>query len=181
VPADAAEERQWPADTIERWPIERLLPYAKNARLHTPEQVAQVAAAIREWGWTMPVLVAEEGEIIAGHARVLAAHRLKLREVPTVVARGWSGAQQRAYRIADNKLSENAAWDDELLAAEIAELGDFDIALTGFSREELKRLSSAPVDETMWFVIVECRDEDQQTELITRLLAEGIKVKGVVG
>jgi hypothetical protein len=81
---------EWPADKVERWPLDRLVPYAKNARTHDDKQVAQIAASIREWGWTNPVLVDEKGMIIAGHGRVLAARQLGLQEAPVMVARGWS-------------------------------------------------------------------------------------------
>src|ERR1043165_7394931 len=98
----------WPADQIERRPIGKLIPSARNARTHSPEQVEQIAASIREWGWTMPVLIDEVGGILAGHGRVLAARRLGVSEVPVIIARGWSDAQKRAYILADNKLAENA-------------------------------------------------------------------------
>ena len=101
----------WPADKVERWPIDRLVPYARNARTHSDAQVAQIAGSIREWGWTMPMLVDEDGTLIAGHGRVLAARQLGLTEMPVMVARGWSEAQKRAYVIADNKLALNAGWD----------------------------------------------------------------------
>ena len=133
----------WPADKVERRPIGALVPYARNARTHSDEQVAQIAASIREWGWTVPVLVDETGGIISGHGRVLAAQRLGIAEVPVMVARGWSEAQKRAYVLADNKLALNAGWDEGLLAAELkglAELG-FDAGLAGFSAEELARLT----------------------------------------
>jgi ParB-like chromosome segregation protein Spo0J len=132
----------WPADRIERWPIDRLVPYARNARTHTPAQIDQIAASIREWGWTMPVLVDEDGMILAGHARVLAAQKLRLADVPVIVARGWTEAQKRAYVIADNKLALNAAWDEELLRIELSDLklGDFDIGLLGFDDAELNRI-----------------------------------------
>src|SRR3978361_2382549 len=97
-------------------PIASLVPYARNARTHSDAQVAQIAASIREWGWTMPVLVDEVGGIIAGHGRVLAAPLLGLAEVPVMVARGWSEAQRKAYVLADNKLGLNAGWGDALLA-----------------------------------------------------------------
>jgi hypothetical protein len=90
----AREEREvgrevaWPADQVERWPLTKLIPYARNARTHSDEQVAQIAASIREWGWTVPVLVDEEGTLIAGHGRVLAAQLLGITDVPTMVARG---------------------------------------------------------------------------------------------
>ena len=112
---------RWPADAVERRSVTALLPYIRNARTHSDEQVAQIAASIREWGWTMPVLVDEAGTIIAGHGRVLAAQRLGLREVPVMVAAGWSEAKRRAYVIADNKLALNAGWDEELLS-----LGGYD-------------------------------------------------------
>ena len=108
-----------PADKVERWPLERLVPYAKNSRTHSDAQVAQIAASIREWGWTTPILVDEAGGIIAGHGRLQAARRLQMAEVPVVVASGWSEAQKRAYVIADNKLALNAGWDNELLALEL--------------------------------------------------------------
>lgn len=128
----------WPADRVERWPTERLIPYARNARTHSDAQVDQIAESIREWGWTNPVLVAEDGTIIAGHGRVLAAQKLRLREVPVMVAAGWSEAQKRAYAIADNKLSLNAGWDEELLGLEFGELEvlGFDLDLMGFSEAE---------------------------------------------
>lgn len=122
-----------------------LVPYARNARTHSEEQVAQIAAAIREWGWTMPVLVDEAGGIIAGHGRVLAARLLGLDDVPVMVARGWSEAQRRAYVIADNKLALNAGWDSTLLALELDDLGSagFDLGLAGFAADELTSLLPA--------------------------------------
>ncbi len=101
-------EQLWPADKVERWTISRLVPYARNARTHSDAQVAQIAASIREWGWTTPILVDEAGGLIAGHGRVMAARQLGITEVPVVVARGWSEAQKRAYILADNKLALNA-------------------------------------------------------------------------
>jgi ParB-like chromosome segregation protein Spo0J len=112
----------WPADKVERWPLDRLVPYAKNARTHDAAQLAQIAASIQEWGWTTPILVDEKGMIIAGHGRVLAARQLGLQEAPVMVARGWSEAQCRAYVLADNKLAENAGWDKQILMLEVADL-----------------------------------------------------------
>lgn len=121
-----------------------LVPYARNARTHTPEQVAQIAASIQEFGWTVPALIDEADGLIAGHGRILAAHILKIAEVPTVVARGWSDAQKRAYVLADNKLALNAGWDTELLKVELDELRglDFDLDLIGFSAAELDVLGN---------------------------------------
>ncbi|MGY8661787.1 DNA methyltransferase [Bradyrhizobium sp. UFLA05-109] len=133
----------WAAWATERRPLASLVPYARNARTHSAAQVAQIAASIREWGWTVPVLVDEAGTIIAGHGRLLAAESLGIGEVPVIVARGWTEAQKRAYVIADNKLAENAGWDKELLrleAADLAELG-FNLPLLGFTERELQALS----------------------------------------
>jgi DNA modification methylase len=139
---EACVSRPWPADKVERWPIERLIPYAKNARTHSDAQVAQIAASMKEWGWTNPVLAGEDGGLIAGHARLLAARQLGLGEVPVMIARGWTEAQKRAYVIADNKLALNAGWDDDLLRLELGELklSGFDLSLTGFGDIELDSL-----------------------------------------
>ena len=91
-----------PADKVEKWKISKLIPYARNARTHSNEQVGQIAASIKEWGWTTPVLVDETGGIIAGHGRTLAAQKLGMTEVPVMVAKGWSDAKKRAYVLADN-------------------------------------------------------------------------------
>jgi 16S rRNA G966 N2-methylase RsmD len=132
-----------PADQVEKWNIEKLIPYARNARTHSDEQVGQIAASIKEWGWTTPVLVDEDGGIIAGHGRTMAAKRLGMREVPVMVARGWSDEKKRAYVLADNKLAINAGWDDSMLALELKELGElgFDLDLTGFSLDEINALT----------------------------------------
>ena len=136
------EINPWPADRVERRKVASLVPYARNARTHSPEQVSAIAASIREWGWTNPVLVDPEGGIIAGHGRILAAQKLGLTDVPVMVANGWSKEQKRAYVLADNKLALNAGWDLELLTFELSELQshEFDLGLTGFSTDELAKL-----------------------------------------
>src|ERR1700730_17616700 len=136
---------RWAADKVERWPIAKLGPNARTARTHSEEQVTQLAASIKEWGWTIPVLVDEAGGIIAGHGRVMAARRLGIEDVPVMVAEGWSEAKKRAYMLADNKLTLNGEWDLDLLAIEIAELraSDFNISLTGFSESEIDDLLKA--------------------------------------
>ena len=116
-----------------------LRPYARNARTHSRRQVAQIAESIRQFGFTNPVLVSGDGEIIAGHGRVEAARLLGLAEVPTLVLDHLSEAERRAYVLADNKLALNAGWDQELLAIELQgliELG-FEVELTGFSTVEI--------------------------------------------
>jgi 16S rRNA G966 N2-methylase RsmD len=137
-----------PADKVERWSIDKLTPYARNSRTHSDEQISQLAASIKEWGWTTPVLVDEDGSIIAGHGRTLAAQRLKMTEVPVMVAKGWSDAKKRAYVIADNKLALNAGWDNELLALEFSELQgmDFDLDLTGFTADEIAALMPEEIE-----------------------------------
>jgi DNA modification methylase len=132
----------WPADKVERRPVADLVPYARNARTHSEEQVAQIAASIREWGWTTPVLIDEQGGIIAGHGRVLAARKLGIPDVPVMVATGWTEAQKRAYVLADNQLALNAGWNNDLLKVELGDLKleGFNLDLVGFSMDELNKL-----------------------------------------
>ena len=129
-------------DAIETWPLSRLQPYAKNAKAHGADQVAKIAASMAEFGWTVPCLVGEDGELIAGHGRVLAATQLGLTEAPVIVLGHLTEAQRRAYRIADNKLTELGTWDEALLSAELNDLlaEDFDLSLVGFSDGELDKL-----------------------------------------
>src|SRR5688500_748283 len=130
---------------IEYRSVSALIPYARNARTHSEAQVAEIAASIRAFGWTNPILVDGESGIIAGHGRLLAARKLGMGEVPVIELAGLSEAQKRAYIIADNKLALNAGWDNELLGLELAELGElgFDLALTGFDALEIAALTSA--------------------------------------
>jgi DNA modification methylase len=139
---------QWPADNVERRKVADLIPYARNSRTHSDEQVGQIAASIKEWGWTVPVLIDPEGGLIAGHGRILAAQKLGIDDVPCMVADGWTDAQKKAYVIADNKLALNAGWDDAMLKIELGELGDldFDLSLTGFGDDELAALLDEPTD-----------------------------------
>jgi DNA modification methylase len=148
-----------PADKVEQWSIDKLVPYARNSRTHSDEQINQIAASIKEWGWTTPVLVDENGGIIAGHGRTLAAQKLKIKEIPVVVATGWSDAKKRAYVIADNKLALNAGWDNEMLSIELGELGDlgFDLDLIGFTPEEIEALSPIQLTDGL-------TDEDEVPE-----------------
>jgi DNA modification methylase len=133
---------QWPADKVERRKVADLIPYARNSRTHSDEQVGQIAASIKEWGWTVPVLIDPDGGLIAGHGRIFAAQKLGIEDVPCMVAEGWTDAQKKAYVIADNKLTLNAGWDDEILKGELGELGefDFDLSLIGFDADELSAL-----------------------------------------
>jgi DNA modification methylase len=143
----------WPAAQVEMWQVADLAPYAKNARQHPPEQIDQIAASMERFGFTIPMLVAEDGTIIAGHGRLMAAAQLGLAEVPVMVARGWSEEDRRLYTLADNRLAEIAEWDPVMLRIELGELrADFgieDMSLIGFSAEDLAEiLPDALIDTT---------------------------------
>jgi len=180
------------AEKIEMRDVAKLVPYAGNARTHPAKQVKQIMASIEEFGFTNPILVDDDGKIVAGHGRVLAAKELSMGQVPCINVAYLSDAQRRAYIIADNKIAANAGWDDELLAIELSDLATlgFDVQLTGFSEKDLKHLGvggmgeggDAPMEEppTSWAVIIECTNEDQQVELIERLQTEGFKVRGSI-
>lgn len=127
------------ANRIELWPVEKLVPYARNPRTHSEEQVAQIAASIVEFGFNNPVLVDSKAGVIAGHGRLLAARKLGMAQVPVIVLDHLDENQRRAYLLADNRLSELAGWDSELLAGELKELADagFDATLAGFDSKEI--------------------------------------------
>jgi hypothetical protein len=152
-----SEEEQGPdltvsmAKRIELWPVDRLVPYAKNSRLHNDAQVAQIAASITEFGFTNPILVDSSDGIVAGHGRLAAARELGLQTVPVVVLDHLSDRQRRAYVIADNKLALNASWDVDVLAGEIEALRDdgFDLDLVGFTEAELEGLFKDGWDSDM--------------------------------
>src|ERR1700724_273337 len=139
-PAGVGPTRPCPADWVERWPIARLPPYAHKPRLHSEGDLDKIVAAILKWGWTLPILVDEQGNVIAGALRLRAAIRLGLKDIPVIVACGWSEEEKRAYRLADNQLAARASWDFELLSNELRDLkfGNLDLGLTGFERAPLK-------------------------------------------
>lgn len=132
----------WLADKIEQWPTAKLLPYARNARTHSEEQVAQIAASIAEFGFTNPILAGSDGIIVAGHGRLAAAQKLGLEIVPVVVLDHLTPTQRRALLIADNRIAENAGWDDAMLRIELeALMGEgFDLDITGFDADALAEL-----------------------------------------
>jgi len=131
---------------IETWPIDRLRPYARNAKIHGTDQVAKIAASMAKFGWTVPCMVADDGELIAGHGRVLAAIMLGLKDVPVIRLSHLDEDDRRAYRIADNKLTELSEWDDPILRDEIALLltVDYDLGLLGIVDEDLEALLRDP-------------------------------------
>lgn len=151
------------AQRIEHWPLETLIPYARNPRTHSDAQVAQIAASIAEFGFNNPILVDTKAASFAGHGRLLAARKLGLKEVPVIVLDHLTEAQKRAYIIADNQLALNAGWNDELLGIELAALQqeDFDLSLIGFEDEELARLLAAQD------AVTGLTDEDSVPELPT--------------
>ncbi|MDP2431517.1 MAG: site-specific DNA-methyltransferase [Pseudomonadota bacterium] len=132
----------WLADKIEQWPTGKLLPYARNARTHTDAQVAQIAASIAEFGFTNAILAGSDGVIVAGHGRLAAAQKLGIPTVPVVVLDHLTPTQRRALVIADNRIAENAGWDEAMLQVELAALQDdnFDLSLTGFDADALADL-----------------------------------------
>jgi ParB family chromosome partitioning protein len=134
--------------TIEHLSIDALVPYARNSRTHSAEQIAQIAGSIKEFGFTNPVLIDADGGIIAGHGRVMAARKLGLTEVPCIRLGYLTETQKRAYVIADNKLALNAGWDEEMLRLELGELreAEVDLSLVGFTEEEIGVLLASPPD-----------------------------------
>jgi len=128
------------------WPVERLIPYARNARTHSDEQVAQVAASIAEFGFVDPILVGPDGVIIAGHDRLLAARTLRMTEVPVLVLGHLTETQRRALVLADNRLALDAGWDEEMLKIELESLREdgFDLDIVGFTDEEIEDLLRDP-------------------------------------
>ena len=172
---------------IEKISIDKLIPYANNARIHSDEQVAQIAASIREFGFNNPVLIAEDDTIIAGHGRVMAARKLNLSEVPCLRLSHLTETQRKAYILADNKLALNAAWDIDLLKLEIQDLmtEKFAVELTGFDLQELAKILDNQEDlelneekySEVFNVIVECSDENEQEKIFNRLDSEGYKCR----
>lgn len=150
------DKKFFPSITVK---IKDLIPYARNSRTHSEEQVTQIASSIREFGFTNPVIIDKQNNIIAGHGRLLAAQKLGIKEVPCVVVTGWTEAQKKAYIIADNKLALNAGWDEKMLSLEFDELQElgFDLSLTGFSGDEI--LALKPLEE-----VVGLTDEDDVPE-----------------
>lgn len=170
---------------IKQMDVERLIPYAANSRTHSEAQIAQIAASIKEFGWTNPILVDGDDTIIAGHGRLLAARKLGMDKVPTIVIDHLSKAQQRALVIADNQLALNAGWDMGLLKAELEDLRfeDFDLELLGFDDAELTKLLDDALPETkdaeeqlvdaVFEVAVTCKNEEEQERVFAMLTEEG--------
>lgn len=160
--------QNWIAEKIEPWPIEKLIPSVRNARTHSEVQVGQIAASIQEFGFTNPVLIGDDGSLVAGHGRLLAAHKLGITQVPVVVLSHLTATQRRLLMLADNKIAENAAWDDDLLQAEIAALLEegAQLGLTGFDADEVDKML-AGMD-----ALAGQTDEDQVPDLEEELISK---------
>lgn len=183
--------------TIEHIATDALVPYARNSRTHSPEQVAQLGRSIQQFGFTNPVLIDENNTLIAGHGRVMAAQRIGLAQVPCIRLTHLTDAQRRAYVIADNQLALQAGWDMATLAREVEDLAavSFDMDLLGFDDEMLAKLTGGldgpeppPPPEKQpesayreqYGVIVMCASEKEQEEIFNRLTREGMDCKVVV-
>jgi len=178
------------AGKLEHIATSELIPYARNARTHSDQQVAQIAGSIQEFGFNAPVLIDAQNGIIAGHGRVMAASLLKLESVPCVRLSHLSDAQKRAYILADNRIALNSGWDEAMLANELQDLhaDDVDLGLTGFDAGELSRmlgLGEAEGDEEAdegltvgpveYRVVIITQGELDQSQLITELEQRGYK------
>ena len=165
---------------IQQYKVEDLIPYVNNSRKHSDEQVAQIAASIKEFGWTNPILVDGEKGIIAGHGRLMAARKLKMPKVPVIELTHLTETQKKALIIADNKLALNAEWDEDLLKIEIEELveDDYELSKLGFNQEELDDLLNEfaadtieeidEVNEAVNFII-KCENIAQKEIIKTKL------------
>jgi len=169
--------------TIDYRKTGELIPYINNSRTHSEQQVQQVAASIKEFGFTNPILIDEDSGIIAGHGRLQAAQMMGMDEVPTITLEGLTDTQRKAYVIADNKLALNSGWDFEMLKIELEDMGDFDLSLLGFDSQELANiidgLNEEPSELTeesysqVFNIVVNCNDETHQERVYNELQAKG--------
>ena len=148
------------ASKIEWQSVEKLIPYAKNARTHSDEQVAQIAGSIKEFGFNNPVLVDKDNSIIAGHGRVMAARKLGMDKVPVVILDHLTESQRKAYILADNRIALNASWDSKMLSSELEELEELgiDLSLLGFDDKEISKLLAPETSDGLV-------DEDEVPEI----------------
>ena len=181
----------WPAFTVKRWAIARLKPYDRNARTHPEKQLAQLRASLQKYGRTIPMLVREDGTIIAGHGRLEAAKLEGYKHAPVIVAIGWSEQQCREYTLADNRIALNSGWDGDILGAELKELNELglDLKAIGFSDSELAKFNPLNSDGTvnaepelkaMFQILVDCVDEAEQLKLLTTMQADGVKCRALI-
>ena len=178
--------------TVETWPISRILPYESNARNIPKKAIEKVALSLREFGWRQPIVVDTAGVIVVGHVRRLAAIQNGWTEAPVHVATDLTAAQIKAYRLMDNRAHDEATWNREVLGTEVLDLkglGSFDLLSTGFDPRELDKLGAAATavaatatrGEGLEFrVVVDCKDERHQNEMLERFRAEGLKCRALI-
>mgnify|MGYP003287191320 CR=1 FL=1 len=169
--------------------VDELIPYARNARTHSPEQVTKLASSIKEFGFINPVIISDDGGVLAGHGRIMAAKKLGIEKVPCVIESHLTDAQKKAYILADNRLALDAGWDEEMLKLELNELKDlcFDIELTGFEEKELNQLVSSENEEMKLpdevdfkqdlEIIISCESPEQQESLFNEFEERGLKCR----
>jgi ParB-like chromosome segregation protein Spo0J len=176
------------AAAIETWPIAKLKPNPKNARKHSSKQVEQLRKSFEQFGQVWPILVRADGTIIAGHGRLDAAKAAHLKSVRVIIANNWTQEQCRAYALLDNKVALNSEWDDDMLGSEISELkhSGIDIGILGFTPKELEALvpsgnapEPAPL-EAAYQILIECKSEAEQVELLTKFQKDGVACRALV-
>ena len=155
-------------DQIETWPLVALRPYERNAKHHPPEQIDKIAQSMEQFGWTVPILIDADGEIIAGHGRVMAAEQLNIKTAPVIILNHLTEKQQRAYRLADNKLTEIGGWNDELLSVELDDLAnfDFDLESLGFDTADIDSL------------LADLNDDNESEETVPELFENPVSAIG---
>lgn len=182
----SAPTPNWPAFEVERWDIGRLRRNPRNAKKHPKAQIEQLRQLMRDYGWTSPVLVREDGQLIAGHGRLEAALAEGYTEAPVIVARGWTVEQCRLYAIADNRVTERGKWDREILNLELGELSalGFELEPIGFSIAALPGGVSegGNIEEIkpIYQILIDCASEDVQLATLKDLQDRGIKCRALI-
>ena len=188
---EPATPAHWPGSSTEFRSTGTLRPYDRNARTHTPEQIEQICNSIEQWGFTIPILIDDSNTVIAGHARLAAAQKLRLPEVPCIVARDWTEQQKRAYVIADNALTDASEWAEELLIAELSALEPELRRLAGFDDEQWSKLTDEPpppldqdtspqLEGLTYSIVIRCASEQNQLALLNRFEAEGLRCEALI-
>jgi len=170
--------------------VDELIPYARNARTHSPEQVTKLASSIKEFGFINPVIISDDGGILAGHGRVMAAKKLGIEKVPCVIESHLSETQKRAYILADNRLALDAGWDDEMLKLEMFDLSkEVDLNMLGFNEKEISSILSIEQEEeeikipdeidykNELEIIITCETEEEQESLFNEFKERGLKCR----
>lgn len=178
---------EWPANRVEMWPLDKIIPYPQNPRTHPPAQISLLASLMKKRGVDQPIVVDEQGVILKGHGRRLAAIEAGFAEFPVAVHRGLSDTEKRAMRIEDNQLALLSGWDEELLRIEIGELQleSYDLPLLGFTPGALKSLINVNSESVLMFdklfqILIECADENEQLETLKKLEKIGVKCRALI-